>query len=153
MSIRLDFLNYVKARPAILAIATNTDDEVAVFHNRPSQQQNTDSQSQPGEAYVTITKLATARTHDLDLKAGLADATFSVECWSDNPNTLDLLAEAVRNELDGRLRPTVGDTTVQSIVLENEIDRPEFPGEGRDISINRIILDYRVSFQEALPLH
>ncbi len=153
MSIRLDFLNYVKARPAILAIVTNTDDVVAVFHNRPPQNANTKSRSQPGKAYLTITKLTTTRTHDLDLKAGLADATFSIECWSDDPNTLDLLAEAVRNELDGRLRPTVGDSTVQSIVMESEIDRPEFPGEGRDVSINRIILDYRVSFQEALPAH
>ncbi|KKN55340.1 hypothetical protein LCGC14_0583300 [marine sediment metagenome] len=153
MSIRLDFLNYVKARPAIIAVVTNTDGEVAVYHNRPSQEQNTKSRSQPGKAYVTVSKLSTQRFHDLDLKAGLASASYQVESWSDDPNTLDLLAEAVRDELDGRLNTTMGSSTVQSVVLESELDRPEFPGEGRDISINRIIHDYRVSFQEALPAH
>jgi hypothetical protein len=46
-----------------------------------------------------------------------------------------------------------GDTEIQSIVLENELDRPELPGEGRDISINRIIQEYRIARRESTPVH
>jgi hypothetical protein len=85
MSFRLDFLNYVKSRPKIVAVATNTDGLVCVFPRRPSQKTNTKSRSHKGKAYITLSKVSTVRPHDLDLKAGLAQDVWQVESWSDDP--------------------------------------------------------------------
>jgi len=148
MSIRVDLLNYLKSKAVITEIVGPT----GVYWQRVPQSTAVNAVDGSGRACVVLSRIGGYRYHDLAGEAGLVTATFQIDCWADNPNTLDALAEAVRR-IDGYGPETMGSTRVQRIRLISELDRPEFPGDGSDRSLDRIQLDFEVTHRESIPVH
>lgn len=99
---------------------------------------------------ITISRVSESHGHNLDSASGYAISRYQIDCWATSYATAYTLADAVRGELSG-FAGTMGSTTVDSVVLENESDLHEPPSDGGSRGMYHIACDYIICHQETVP--
>lgn len=99
---------------------------------------------------MTFERLSGGHDHTLSAAAGSAIPRFRIHCWGSTDTGVDALAEALRNVMQG-FSGTMGSTTVQSVILEDEFDEYEDPEDGSDNGVFGIAHDYQIRYAESLP--
>lgn len=99
---------------------------------------------------LTYSRVTGGHYHNLTSATGAAIPTFEIDCWADSYEGADVLAEAVRQEMQG-LRGTWGSDAVKSVVLDDEEDSYSDPIDASDKGVYRITLRYRIMYTESIP--
>ena len=100
---------------------------------------------------VTITRIVNGHERHMLASSGLSRATYQIDSWALNSPSVEAVAEALRNALDGFIGKLMGGIDIRSIFLVDENDNIEEPTDGSDNSIYRISQDYTINHRESIP--
>lgn len=82
--------------------------------------------------------------------SGLADARIQLDCWAENEDAAFQVADLIRNYLDG-YSGTVANIQLDSVTYIDKNETVEPQGDGSDIPISRISVDYRIWYVNNAP--
>jgi hypothetical protein len=99
---------------------------------------------------LTYSRVTGGSYHNLGSATGAAIPTFEIDAWADSYEAADVLAEAIRQEMQG-FRGTMGSDAIKTVVLDDEEDAYEAPDDGSDNGVFRITLRYRIMYTESIP--
>lgn len=88
--------------------------------------------------------------HNLTGSSGTAIPSFSIEVLSDSYTQAEIIAEAVREAMQG-FSGTMGTTQVKTVILEDEKDAYDAPQDATDAPTFIIALLYRIRYTESKP--
>jgi len=101
--------------------------------------------------YITIQRIASPGQHHLTAAAGIANETFQIDVWTKTQSSLEAIAIAVRNALDGFGPALMGATDVRGIRLDNQSDTFDRPDDGSQGGTYRDRMDFDVWFFTNVP--
>lgn len=106
----------------------------------------------PQTPYITYQRINSDPEHDMSGASGLASVTFQFDCYGSTSDEADQAAEALRAELQGFQRGTMGSVSVRSVFKESDNDffiEPQDGGEGT--GLHRTSSDYTFWYVEDVP--
>ena len=138
MSTRSDLKTYLESKSTITAVVSTR-----IFGVKRPQKIRT-------LPAITFERMNGGHDHTLSAAAGSAIPRFRIRCWAATYVAADALAEILRNVMQG-YRGTMGSTTVQSVILDDEFDEYEESEDGSDQGVFGIAHDYLIRYVESVP--
>lgn len=143
MSVTSDLQTYLLGKAAITALVGTTG---VYWHRAP---QGVDY------PYIVFFRVSTDRTAGADVseQQGYVEATYQFDCYHNGSDDVLDMAEALRTTLGELEKVTIGSTYVQAIFMENEREFAESPNYGQEETIDRVMIEARLVYNEIVPTH
>lgn len=140
------------AENAIYAKLAADTDVTAIVGTSPVRVFHDMAREGMARPYVVLQRISTQHIENLQNSAGLALARTQVDCWADEKDDCDNLAEEVRKSLQG-FAGTVNGIEIRVDGIDEERSLPEPPMAGRDRPIYRWSFDVMVWYGPTIPVH
>lgn len=98
--------------------------------------------------YIVYSRIGTDHIEVLAGSAGLARATFQIDCWSDSFDTVRDLANKVRIALQG-VQGTHASVVIDGINMTSEVDDYEEPENKNEPGTYGVKMDFGIWFVES----
>jgi len=99
---------------------------------------------------ITVRRVSSEPGHDLNSGSGVETGRFELWCLSTDILTVDQIAEAVRQRMQGE-SGTWGSSKIFSVVFEDEADDYVPPGDGETVGSYIVVLIYRIQRELSVP--